>query len=219
VDAREAAGVARVRITSWQDEGVPFPTADQTGSLRTALDRVGYYPAEVAAAVEDSLAGETVSSYVIHHEPTFDRDEVRRHITVLVLTPQRLLITHTDENPPDDLLPQPYTSTSTEAIPLSRVASVSLTRMVAQQPAGARVAEPAVAEAVLAVGWGAVSRVDLEPAECGDPECVADHGYTGSLTAEDFSLRISATADGGDAVAHLLQFSRALSAATVDVGP
>jgi hypothetical protein len=209
--------VAWALASAWQDEGVPFTTADQTGSLRTALDRVGYYPAEVAAAVEDSLAGETVVSFVIHHEPTFDRDEVRRHITVLVLTPRRLLITHTDENPPDDLLPQPYTSTSTEAIPLSRVGSVSLTRMVAQQPAGARVPEPPVAEAVLAVGWGAVSRVDLEPAECGDPECVADHGYTGSLTAEDFSLRISATADGEDAVRHLLEFSRALSAATVDI--
>lgn len=212
--------VARTPAGAWQDEGVPFTTSDQTGSLRTALDRVGYYPAEVAAAVEDSLAGETVVSYVIHHEPTFDRDEVRRHITVLVLTPRRILITHTDENPPDDLLPQPYTSTSTEAVPLARVGSVSLTRMVAQQqPDGPRVAVPPVAEAVLTVGWGAVSRVDLEPAECGDPECVADHGYTGALTSEDFSLRISATADGGDAVAHLLQFSRALSAATVDVGP
>jgi Family of unknown function (DUF5998) len=197
---------------------VPPSASDQTGSLLTALDRVGYYPAEVAAAVEDSLAGEDVVSYVVHHEPTFDRDEVRRHITVLVLTPHRILITHTDENPPDDLLPQPYTSTSTEAVPLARVGSVSLTRMVAQQPEGPRVEEPPVAEAVLAVGWGAVSRVDLEPAECGDPDCVADHGYTGALTSEDFSLRISATADGGDAVARLLEFSRALSAATVSAG-
>lgn len=186
-----------------------------TGPLRTALDRVGYYPAEVSAAVEDALAGETVLSYVIHHEPTFDRDEVRRHITVLVLTPSRLLITHTDENPPDDLLPQPYTSTSTEAVPLARVGSVSVTRMVAQQSDPRALAAPPVAEAVLTVGWGAVSRVDLEPAECEDPECTGDHGYTGALTAEDFSLRISATADGDDAVASLLTFSRALSAATI----
>lgn len=194
---------------------MPDSVANQTGSLRIALDRVGYYPAEVAAAVEDALAGETVLSYVVHHEPTFDRDEVRRHITVLVLTPLRLLITHTDENPPDDLLPQPYTSTSTEAIPLARVGSVSLTRMVALQADSLERAATPVAEAVLTVGWGAVSRLDLEPAECGDPECTADHGYTGALTAEDFSLRISATADGDDAVEHLLGFTRALSAATV----
>lgn len=194
---------------------MPDSAANQTLQLRTALDRVGYYPAEVAAAVEDSLAGETVISYVIHHEPTFDREEVRRHITVLVLTPSRLLITHTDENPPDDLLPQPYTSTSTEAIPLARIGSVSLTRMVALPTEDLPAATPPVAEAVLTVGWGAVSRVDLEPAECGDPECVADHGYTGAVTAEDFSLRISATADGGDAVGHLLGFTRSLSAASI----
>jgi len=197
---------------------VPSRASDQTGSLLTALDRVGYYPAEVAAAVEDSLAGEDVVSYVIHHEPTFDREEIRRHITVLVLTPRRILVTHTDESPPDDLLPQPYTTTSTEAVPLTRIGSVSLTRMVAQQPEGGRLTAPPVAEAVLTVGWGAVARVDLEPADCGDPDCAADHGYTGALTTEDFSLRISATADGGDAVAQLLEFSRALSAATVDAG-
>lgn len=191
---------------------------DNSRQLRTALDRVGYYPAEVAAAVADSLAGESVVGYVVHHEPTFDRDEVRRHITVLVLTPRRLLITHTDENPPDDLLPQPYTSTSTEAIPLARIGSVSTTRMVAQQPSLPAEVEPPVAEALLTVGWGAVARVDLEPADCGDPECVADHGYTGSLTSEDFSLRISATADGPEAVRDLLAFSRALSAATVTTG-
>jgi hypothetical protein len=142
---------------------------------------------------------------------------VRRHITVLVLTPSRLLVTHTDENPPDDLLPQPYTSTSTEAIPLSRVGSVSVSRMVALSSERPSVTSPAtpVAEAVLTVGWGAVTRVDLEPAECGDPDCQADHGYKGALTAEDFSLRISATADGGDAVAQLLAFARSLSAATI----
>ena len=57
--------------------------------LRAAIDRVGYYPAVVADAVEAALAGESVTSFVIHHEPTFDHDEVRRHVTVLVLTPSR----------------------------------------------------------------------------------------------------------------------------------
>lgn len=191
-------------------------TSDRAGDLLTTLDRVGYYPAEVAAAVADSLAGETVVDYVVHHEPTFDRDEVRRHITVLVLTPTRLLVTHTDENPPDDLLPEPYTSTTTEAVPVDRVGSVSVSRMVGspagRSPAGS---PPVVAEAVLTVGWGTVSRLDLEPADCGDPDCVADHGYTGTLGTDDFSLRVSTTADGAEAVERLLGFCRTLSAATV----
>ena len=66
-------------------------------------------------------------------------------------------------------------------------------------------------EAVLTVGWGAVRRLDLEPATCGDPDCVADHGYTGALAAEDFALRISSSADGPEAVEAVLQFAAALS--------
>ena len=69
-------------------------------------------------------------------------------------------------------------------------------------------------EAVLTIGWGVVSRVELEPARCSDPECEADHGYTGSVTGDDFSQRISADADGGSAVERLLTFARTLSAAT-----
>lgn len=74
---------------------------------------------------------------------------------------------------------------------------------------------PGVTEAVLTVGWGAVQRVDLEPAGCSDPDCVGDHGYSGMLAAEDFALRISSSADGAQAVERLLEFARALSAATV----
>ena len=189
---------------------------DRTGDLRVAIDRVGYYPAVVADAVESAIAGETVISYVIHHEPTFDRDEVRRHVTVLVLTPTRVLLTHTDEHPPDDLLPAPYASTSTEAVPLHRIGSVAVTRMVANPATESpEPGDTSVAEAVLTVGWGAVQRVDLEPATCADPDCVADHGYSGVLTAEDFAVRISASADGPAAVTALLDFARTLSSATV----
>jgi hypothetical protein len=70
------------------------------------------------------------------------------------------------------------------------------------------------AEAVLTIGWGAVGRLDLEPAGCSDPNCEADHGYTGSLSSDDFSLRVSAAADGAGAVAQLLTFAEALSART-----
>lgn len=188
---------------------------DRADELSDAIEKVGYYPAVVGDAVASAIAGESVSSFVIHHEPTFDHDEVRRHVTVLVLTPTRLLVTHTDEHPPDDLLPEPYASTSTEAIPLDRIGSVAVTRMVANPAASAGPEAPRVTEAVLTVGWGAVRRLDLEPATCGDPDCVADHGYSGTLAAEDFALRISASADGAHAVDHMLDFASTLNAATV----
>ena len=183
---------------------------DRAVELRDAIDRTGYYPEVVADGVASAVAGEEIDAFFVHHEPTFDRDEVRRHLSVVVLTPSRLIIAHTDEHEGDDLLPEPYTSTSTEAIRLSSVKSVVVTRMIANPTSGP---QPA-AEALVTIGWGGVSRVDLEPAGCSDPQCDADHGYTGVLASDDFSLRVSSAADGQDAVDALLDFAGSLSSRT-----
>jgi hypothetical protein len=188
-------------------------THDQSADLDAAIEKTGYYPLVVRSGVAAALAGESVVSFLVHHEPTIDRDEVRRHITVVVLTPSRLILCHTDEHAPDDLLPQPYTSTSTEAVTLSRIKSVVVNRMVAN-PAEVTSTVPAPAEAVLTIGWGGINRVDLEPATCSDPQCEADHGYTGVIASDDFSLRVSSAADGQDAVDRLLGFAETLSAST-----
>src|SRR5687768_12430896 len=188
--------------------------SDRFAELRTAIENSGYYPDVVADSVNAAVAGEKVDAFLVHHEPTIDRDEVRRHVTVLVLTPSRLILAHTDEHAPDDLLPAPYTSSSTEAVSLGAIRSVVVNRMVANPAsyAGTPVPAPGANEAVLTVGWGAVGRIDLEPAACADPDCEADHGYTGVLSSDDFSLRVSAAAEGPEAVANLLGFADALSA-------
>jgi Family of unknown function (DUF5998) len=183
---------------------------DRSLELRDAIDRTGYYPDVVADSVSSAVAGERVVSFYVHHEPTFDRDEVRRHLSVVVLTPTRLILAHTDEHAGDDLLPEPYTSTSTEAVRIDSVNSVVVTRMITNPTKGS--SKPA--EVVMTIGWGGVNRVDLEPAGCSDPNCDADHGYTGVLTPDDFSLRVSAAADGHDSVDRLLSFAESLSART-----
>ena len=183
---------------------------DVAPELRKAIERTGYYPEVVHDAVASAVAGEQVVSFYVHHEPTFEHDEVRRHQSVVVLTPTRLLLAHTDEHAGDDLLPEPYTSTSTEAISLAAVKSVVVTRMVTNPTKGP--SRPA--EANVTIGWGSVSRVYLEPAGCNDPSCDADHGYTGVLASDDFSQRVSAAADGRDAVVGLLAFAEQLSART-----
>jgi hypothetical protein len=191
---------------------------DRSHDLRSAIEASGYYPDVVADAVFAAVAGESVEAHLVHHEPTIDeRDEVRRHVTVLVLTPTRLILAHTDEHAPDEILPAPYTSSTTEAVDLGSVRTVVVNRMVANPESyeGTSVAVPGPNEAVLSIGWGAVSRIDLEPATCGDPACEADHGYTGVLGSDDFSLRVSAAAEGPEAVADLLDFARSLSARTV----
>jgi hypothetical protein len=190
---------------------------DRSALLRAAIEASGYYPEVVTDAVFAAVAGEAVEAHLVHHEPTIDeRDEVRRHVTVLVLTPSRLILAHTDEHAPDEVLPAPYTSSTTEAVDLSAVRTVAVTRMVADPASfdGRQAEVTGPSEAVLTLGWGGVSRVDLEPAACADPSCDADHGYTGVVGSDDFSLRVSAAAEGPEAVSDLLDFARALSGRT-----
>ena len=176
------------------------------------VEKAGYYPSLVNDALEVAVAGEEVRSYLVHPETTFDRVEVRRHVTVLALTPTRLVVAHADDHDPDALSPEPYASASTEAVPLAKVSSVVLSHAVTRPEQHRSGATPR--ELSLTIGWGSLTRVDLEPASCGDPDCDADHGYTGSLTSDDITVRLSAEAEGEAAVQAAAAFARALSAAT-----
>jgi hypothetical protein len=187
-----------------------MPDTRTSPDLRADIERAGYYPALVADVVDAALAGEAVQAHVVHQETTFDADEVRRHITVIVLTPTRLVVTHTDDHAGADS-PTPVATASSESVPLGRIGAVVVTRAVADPARYVPGSTPE--EVTLSVGWGAVSRVDLEPAGCGDPNCDGDHGYTGTTTADDLALRVSAAAEGQAAVARVLAFADALSAA------
>lgn len=182
-------------------------SSDVISELLHAVATSGYHPDAVTSALIEAIADEPVTSFVSHHEPTFDRHEIRRHMSVLALTPTRLVVTHTDEHPGDALLPEPYTTTTAESIALHRLNTVVVTRLVTTS-------NQALQEAVLTISWGTVSRLELEPAICDDPDCTADHGYSGAITGDDFTLRISAAADGGHAVERLLAFAKTLNAAS-----
>jgi len=179
--------------------------------LRRAIQRSGYYPELVAEGIDAAVGAETLVAYLVNQETTLDAEAVRRHVTVLALTPTRLIVGHTDEHGADDNNPTAYATTSTECVALRRIGTVVVSRTVAD-PAR-HVVGTMPAEVVLTVGWGAVSRVDLEPADCGNQNCEADHGYTGTVTADDLSLRVSEAGDGKAAVVELLSFAAALSAA------
>lgn len=174
--------------------------------LRTELERHGYYPELVFDAMSETLGSEPLKAYVVQHETAFDRDELRRHLTVLALTDTRLIVEHTDEHQLDGM---PHASTSTEAVRLEKVDSVVLTRVV-RDPAGTR-GPATMSEVVLTIGWGAVNRIELEVARCGDPACEADHGFTGSSSNDDFSLRVSEAADGAQVLQQVVEFTAKLS--------
>jgi hypothetical protein len=182
--------------------------------LRADIERAGYYPALVVDATADAVGGEEVRAHLVHQETTFDGDEVRRHVTVLALTPTRLVVGHTDDHaePGPGRGATPVAMTSAESVALDQVRSLVVTRVVPDPERYVPGTPPQ--EVTLTVGWGVVSRVELEPATCGDPGCDADHGYSGSTTADDLTLRVSAAAEGPEAVRAALVFAADLSAAT-----
>ena len=102
--------------------------------LARAIDEAGYFPALVRDVVATALAGDEVRQHLVHVETTFEQDELLRHITVLVLTPTKLVIVHADDH--DDSAAggvrstrQAVTATS-ETVALSFVRGVTLTHVV-----------------------------------------------------------------------------------------
>ena len=173
--------------------------------LRQAIEATGYHPALVADAVASALGRESCHAYVVHQETTFDSQEVRRHVTVLALTHTRFIVAHADEQ---DGAPTTRVTATTEAVPLNQINSVVVSRTISDASTST------VDEVLLTLGWGGVSRIELDPAGCDDPNCEADHGYAGAVSSDDLQIRVAAAAEGRDAVMRLLTFVDALSTAT-----
>lgn len=170
--------------------------------LLSALETAGYFPHTAARSLERSLRGTVPLAHLVRPETTFDGPEVRRHLTVVVLTSTHLVITHLDDDPADALNPSQVVST-TERVRLQRITSSGLSQVFdtdGQQNPGAE------AEITLGVSWDGSRRVDLERAVCEDPGCQVDHGYTGTVAPSDLALRVSALADGAGAVEEALAF-------------
>ena len=181
---------------------VPVPDA-----LRDALLRAGYFPQTALACLERSLRGAGVRAHLVRPETTFDGAEVRRHLTVLALTDRHLVISHIDDEGADELNPSQVVVT-TERVRLSRIVSVGLSQVFDTDGDTAQARE---AEATLGITWGGSRRLEIERGWCEDPECQADHGWTGTVAPSDIALRISALADGADALDEALAFHAVLS--------
>ncbi|MGQ7352863.1 DUF5998 family protein [Quadrisphaera oryzae] len=198
-------------VPGWRSEA-PGEAERLPRDLVAELEQTGYYPQLLADVVLQSLAGEPLVDALVHLETTFDADAVRRHVTVLALTATRLVTAHVDDHDPPETGGAPVAVASSESVPLHDVRSVVVGHRVTAPERHRSGAAPQ--ELTLTVAWGTLSRLDVEPATCGDPECDADHGYTGTMTADDVSLRISADAEGEAAVLAARRFARSLTRAT-----
>src|SRR5439155_16722806 len=126
-----------------------------------------------------------------------------------------LVYSHTHERPAEETDSRPRAETSTEAIRFAKISSVALSRVV-PDPAAYVPGVTMPSEVMLTIGWNVLSHLEIEPAHCGDENCEADHGYSGTITADDLSLRLSEAADGADAVRRVLAFTGALAEATAN---
>lgn len=183
--------------------------------LLADLRRTGYYPELVADVLDVAIAGEPIIAHLVQAETTFG-EELRRHLTTMVLTKTRLVTAHVDDHDGDPNLDLPASAAATtESITLKDIRSVSLTHLVAQPADYVGGSGLKSDELNLSIGWGGASRLDLEPADCGNPECDGDHGYVGSAMPDDIVVRVASAAEGPEAVAKAMAFARALSHATV----
>src|SRR5262249_52764809 len=106
-------------MTAMADTGI-------SRNLRDAIQRGGYYPELVAEGIECAVGSEPIDSWFVHQETTVDAEAVRRHVTVLALTPTRLIVGHTDEHGADEENPVAHATTSTESVAVSRITTVVL---------------------------------------------------------------------------------------------
>src|SRR3954466_6070474 len=100
--------------------------------LRAEIDACGYFPELVEDAIRLALGNEELLDFVVHHEPTFNHDEIHRHATVLARPPTRLIVGHTDDQPAEPPATGTPAASSTESVGLMKINTVVLTRVVSR---------------------------------------------------------------------------------------
>lgn len=176
--------------------------------LDESITRTGFYPEVVRSAVREGLMGENPSAHLVHLETHIDNAEIHRHVTVLALTDRFLLVAHLDDQQLDEEGSSLIAHVTVDTVPLGELRSVGMSFSYPQPQDFSEGTLPS--EVSLAIAWTGGQRVDLQPAQCPDPMCTADHGLTGVAASEDVVLRVSATADGEAAVTRARSFAQQL---------
>lgn len=185
-------------------------------TLTHDIQKAGFYPELVLDTVAEALGGLEPTAHLVQVETQFDQNEVHRHITVLVIAGEYLLVAHLDDQNLDDEGQQVLAHVSVETLHVSKLTTLTVSYSY-PQPQDYSPGHP-VSEVSLLIAWTGSHRLDIQPAECSEPGCDAAHGYTGVVPREDMLIRISASADGAEATEQARQFARALRTAHLSQG-
>jgi len=167
----------------------------------TRIERGGFYPKAVQRALRRALGTAEPLATLCQVDTGFDRGSVFRHLTVASLTDRAIVQLHVDEMDG---------GSATIATAVHRVGDIAgySTMEVYTDPENAS----GLSEMTIALDLKGARHLELEPARCDDPNCMADHGLTGSSFPDDMTFRISAAADGQDALDEAVVFVDHLAA-------
>lgn len=173
------------------------------------IQDAGYYPQIAATAIAEALLDEPVLDHLVYTDTHMDLDTIHRLVSVFVLTPTRLVLARVDDEPhPEPGWNEQRALCSTEEVELDKVAAPSIFATYAN-PADYRPGDSPV-EVQLIMSWGARTRLEVFPETCGNPDCDADHGYSGGTFSEDIALRVASQAEGQAAVDATMEFARTM---------
>ncbi|OKL49945.1 DUF5998 family protein [Boudabousia marimammalium] len=170
------------------------------------IEYSGVHPQVVLRVTSQALGVEQAKAWYVQTETTLDGAKLLRHVTVALLTDKRLLRVHVDDD-------ATQTTAVFDAVRLADVKTHAVSYVYTNDNTG----ELKVKEAIMSLNWQTVRRVDLEPATCGDVNCAADHGYTGSTMPDDFNLRVSTEVEGDEAVSKYELFIEAVSGSLASI--
>ena len=149
----------------------------------TRIERGGFYPKAVQRALRRALGAAEPLATLCQVDTGFDRGSVFRHLTVASLTDRAIVQLHVDEMDG---------GSATIATAVHRVGDIAgySTMEVYTDPENA----------------SGLSEMTIALDRCDDPNCMADHGLTGTSFPDDMTFRISAAADGQDALDEAMVF-------------
>lgn len=69
-----------------------YATTPEREQLVADIKHAGFYPDLVLEVVDDALAGMNPDAHFVQHETHFSRDDFHRHITVMVLCGEHVIL-------------------------------------------------------------------------------------------------------------------------------
>ncbi|AOZ72680.1 hypothetical protein BK816_04730 [Boudabousia tangfeifanii] len=164
-------------------------------SLIQDINRAGVHPKQLMHSLQRALGTQTLRGWLVQVMTDLDSMEIFRHVTVAAFSDTHFFRAHVDEEDAEAMI-------SVEVVSLPRIH----TYLVADAYDTKLPDSEQLSELSLRLNWGSIRRFGLDPNQCSDPSCDADHGYQGVSTPDDLLLIAKRNVDGPEEIAKMEDF-------------